>query len=527
MTIAANNINIATSKLRAARDSVRTDGGEVDLEIDEDRTQQTVDLAKMSRAFLHALMNTDLTRNQRAAVAAQLGDRQTILEHVVCTPIQLGKLLKTLEVPGEPTVEVMIGNRWYPVPVTGVGEGSDRNWGQWCSLNGSAKVVDQGVGINGRWNDGDFRDDHGNQRKRTVRELLAEEGIRIADPDRVKEQADKMVRTNQINDKYGVVMAAKGSVLGKNEYLWRCSLDAIPLGTEDKPRQLILEPELEINGQNRSYGYNYGHHGDQDFQLPFVRAFSLDLKKYVYVDIDDIVPWEFDSKARGRLFLPEDMGEILDQVFDASADEIFGDLFKGRHGGMILLANGPQGVGKTLTAEVFAEHTKRPLYVLEMGELGTNLADVEKSLQLVFARAARWDAVLLFDEADVFLARRAEADLERSAIVGVFLRLLDRYEGMFFLTTNRAEVIDPAFRSRITLKLDYPELTPEARETVWDNMLAAAGLRVDGNLGDVCQHEVDGRQIRNQVRLLKVIHKNADTITTEQIEKSLRFVAKN
>jgi hypothetical protein len=526
MQIAVNNVNIATGKLVAARDSVRTDGGEVALDIDEGHTQQTVDLAKMSRAFLTALMNTDLGRNQRAAVAAQLGDRETILEHVVCTPVQLGKLLKTLEVPGEPTVEIQLGGRWYPVPVMNVGDGTDRNWGQWCSLTAQAKVVDQLVGRNASWNNGDFVDDHGRQRKRTVRELLEEEGIRIASPESVAKQADKMVRTGQIGDKHGTVMAAKGSVLGINEFLWRTTLDAIPLGSGDRPRQIILEPELELRQGNQGFYGGYGHGGGQEFQLPLVRAFSLDLKKYVYADIDDITAWEFDGGAMDRLVLPDDMREILTQVFDASGDEIFGDLFKGRHGGMILLANGPQGVGKTLTAEVFAEHTRRPLYVLEMGELGTNLADVEKSLQRVFARAARWDAVLLFDEADVFLARRAEADLERSAIVGVFLRLLDRYEGMFFLTTNRAEVIDPAFRSRITLKLDYPQLSPGARLTVWENMLRAADVTVEGDMSIVAEEEIDGRQIRNQVRLLKVIH-NGSTISAETVKKSLRFIARN
>lgn len=521
-----NNINIATSKLTAARDSVRKDGGEVALEIDTDRTQQTINLAEQSRAFLSALMSVELTRNQRASVAAQLGDRQTILDHIVATPCQLGKLLKTLQVPEEPTVEIKIGGRWYPVPVSNVNDGHDQNHGQWCSMSTAAKVVDQDVSRHVGWNTQDFRDTHNQQRKRSVRDLLEQEGIRIASPERADAQKDRLAKTEKIAGKHGVVMGVTGSVLSPNKFLWRSSLDSVALGMEGRPRQLILEPELEQNQQHGGYN-RYGHGHGTAFQLPFVRAFSLDLKKYVYADIDDISEWEFDTGAMDRLVLPEDMRTILTQVFNAKPEEIFGDLFKGRHGGMILLANGPQGTGKTLTAEVFAEKTERPLYVLEMGELGTNLADVEKSLQLVFARAARWDAVLLFDEADVFLAKRAEADLERSAIVGVFLRLLDRYEGMFFLTTNRAEVIDPAFRSRITLKLDYPLLPPDARGKIWRTMLETAGFRMEGvDLKQVAEETIDGRQIRNQVRLLRVIHKG-DTITSEEIISSLKYVARN
>jgi hypothetical protein len=158
-----------------------------------------------------------------------------------------------------------------------------------------------------------------------------------------------------------------------------------------------------------------------------------------------------------------------------------------------------------------------------MGELGTNLASVEESLQRVFTRAARWNAVLLFDEADVFLAGRSEADLERSAIVGVFLRLLDRYEGMFFLTTNRATVIDQAFKSRITLKLDYPELDRHARSKVWSAMLAAAGFTVSGDMGPVYDCPIDGRQIRNQVRLLKIVHEGQE-ITAQDVMDALQYV---
>lgn len=520
-----NNVQIATSKLEEAK-RVADQEGEASPQIDPSKTQQTINIAACGRAFLTALMSTDLTRNQRMAVAAQLGHRSSIADEVVLSPLQLGRLLKTLVVPGEPTVEIRVGGRWYPVPVTNADAGTDQNFGQWCSFVAQAKVVDQTVGAHAGWNGSDFLTEDGQQRKRTVRELLAEEGIRLASPENVERQVERLARTNKISGKHGVVMAAKGSVMGSNSFLWRSTLDAIPLGTEDRPRQLILEPELESR-EGAHNGYYYSNPRNDEFRLPFVRAFSLDLKRYVYADIDDISPWAFDGGAMDRLVLPEGMRRVLTQVFDASADEIFGDLFKGRHGGMILLANGPQGTGKTLTAEVFAEHTRRPLYVLEMGELGTNLADVEKSLQRVFARAARWNAVLLFDEADVFLAKRAEADLERSAIVGVFLRLLDRYEGMFFLTTNRAEVIDPAFRSRITLKLDYPELGKEARMRIWENMLRAAGFaNLEGDLGPVSEERVDGRQIRNQVRLLRVIHRG-DTIRADQILESLQFVAKN
>lgn len=40
----------------------------------------------------------------------------------------------------------------------------------------------------------------------------------------------------------------------------------------------------------------------------------------------------------------------------------------------------------------------------------------------------------------------------------VFLRVLDYYDGVLFLTTNRVGTVDEAFRSRIHLSLYYPAL---------------------------------------------------------------------
>jgi len=40
----------------------------------------------------------------------------------------------------------------------------------------------------------------------------------------------------------------------------------------------------------------------------------------------------------------------------------------------------------------------------------------------------------------------------------VFLRVLEYYSGILFLTTNRVGTLDEAFKSRIHLSLYYPSL---------------------------------------------------------------------
>lgn len=83
----------------------------------------------------------------------------------------------------------------------------------------------------------------------------------------------------------------------------------------------------------------------------------------------------------------------------------------------------------------------------------------------------RWNAVLLLEEADVFLAERSMYELERNKLVSIFLRLLEYFEGNMILTTNRVQAFDPAFQSRILISIDYKELDHDSRRAVWANFL--------------------------------------------------------
>ena len=83
-------------------------------------------------------------------------------------------------------------------------------------------------------------------------------------------------------------------------------------------------------------------------------------------------------------------------------------------------------MGKTLTAECIADLYERPLYSVTSGDIGINPTVVERNLQEIFNYAVTWNAVLLLDEADVFLAERNLENLSRNALVS----------GNLFLTNN-------------------------------------------------------------------------------------------
>ncbi|KAJ5771684.1 P-loop containing nucleoside triphosphate hydrolase protein [Penicillium odoratum] len=100
------------------------------------------------------------------------------------------------------------------------------------------------------------------------------------------------------------------------------------------------------------------------------------------------------------------------------------------------------------------------------GDLGSNAEHVENALETNFALANRWGCILLLDEADVFLAKRSPQDFVRNGLVSVFLRVLEYYAGIFFLTTNRIGDFDEAFSSRIHISLHYPQLKLPTTEEI-------------------------------------------------------------
>lgn len=146
---------------------------------------------------------------------------------------------------------------------------------------------------------------------------------------------------------------------------------------------------------------------------------------------------------------------------------------------------------------------KRPLYMVGVGELGTTAEELEARLRLILDIASEWNAVLLLDECDIFMEARTDSNIQRNAMVGVFLRLLEYYQGVLFLTSNRAANIDKAFYSRISMAINFPSLTVNDRIQIWSNILDMNGedvLEPEDIVYLSESYDVNGRQIKNAVR---------------------------
>ncbi|KAI2681206.1 hypothetical protein DTO013E5_9139 [Penicillium roqueforti] len=143
----------------------------------------------------------------------------------------------------------------------------------------------------------------------------------------------------------------------------------------------------------------------------------------------------------------------------------FDDVIDGKGQGLNVLLNGPPGVGKTFTIEATSEYFKRPLYSISAGELVVDHGDshaLESQLEIIFKIAKHFNAFLLLDEADAFMASRTELHDNHNRLVTVFLRKLEYYRGLLFLTSNRGIQFDEAILSRIHLTIEYEDLTRES-----------------------------------------------------------------
>ncbi|KAL8771043.1 MAG: hypothetical protein Q9209_003462 [Squamulea sp. 1 TL-2023] len=193
---------------------------------------------------------------------------------------------------------------------------------------------------------------------------------------------------------------------------------------------------------------------------------------------------------------------------------------------MVVLLSGSLGVGKTLTAESVAEIIRAPFYMMSAGNLGLDSSNVESSLSNVLEMSTKWNAVLLLDEADVFLEQRSAHDLERNKLVSIFLRMLEYYEGFLFLTTNRVDNIDAAFQSRIHHSMEYNELSTPSRRCVWSNFLSAGGSKphnfLAADLDKVADYQMDGRKIKNVLKIAQLLAgKKKETLAAAHVESVL------
>ena len=241
--------------------------------------------------------------------------------------------------------------------------------------------------------------------------------------------------------------------------------------------------------------------------VPYVRGYALKNKKWNWFFVSEITSIVFNDNAFSSLVLPEQQKELVNAFVECqinNQDEQFDDIIAGKGRGIILLLSGPPGVGKTLTAESVAENLRVPLYMMSAGDLGLDPSGIESSLNNILEMVTKWKAVLLLDEADVFLEARG-SDVHRNQMISIFLRILEYYQGILFLTTNRIKDIDEAFQSRIHIAMQYPPLTRESRQLIWQTFVGEKASVSQEQLVELAEVDINGRQIKNVLKTARML----------------------
>lgn len=211
---------------------------------------------------------------------------------------------------------------------------------------------------------------------------------------------------------------------------------------------------------------------------PYLVVFDLVRHLRLAAHIGQLTKHDYDRALDEKLVLPADVKAFVRVLVERKAAG-FRDVVGGKAGGSVVLLAGPAGCGKTLTAEVYAEADGRPLYSVQCSQLGVNPSSIERQLTLVLARARRWGAVVLLDEADVYVSRRGDS-LEKNAVVGAFLRVLEQQDETVFLTTNLPESVDDAIASRCVARIDYAVPTEAEQAEIWRVLAASSGVELAG-----------------------------------------------
>jgi hypothetical protein len=271
------------------------------------------------------------------------------------------------------------------------------------------------------------------------------------------------------------------------------------------------EVKLETNDEDTDSKCHVFTEEELLIASPVVLGFAFSEKYWLEFSLSGIEEIKWNPEAFESLVLPDRIKSNLKGLVSShrfNAAKTIDDVIQGKGKGLNVVLHGPPGVGKTLTGESIAEYLHCPLYAVSAGELGTNSRTLEQDLNRIMDITHSWGAILLLDEADVFLEARQPHDIHRNSLVSVFLRLTEYYQGILFLTTNRVETFDEAFQSRIHMGIRYENLQPKARKKIWMHHVGKVEAMAEKEEGEerkvfsesdfeeLSKRNMNGRQVR-------------------------------
>lgn len=140
--------------------------------------------------------------------------------------------------------------------------------------------------------------------------------------------------------------------------------------------------------------------------------------------------------------------------------------------GISALFAGESGTGKTMAAEVIANHLCLNLYRIDLSAVVSKyIGETEKNLRRLFDAAEDGGTILFFDEADALFGKRSEVkdshDRYANIEVNYLLQRMEAYSGLAILATNLKGALDFAFLRRLRFIVNFPFPTLVDRARIW------------------------------------------------------------
>ena len=366
-------------------------------------------------------------------------------------------------------------------------------------------------------------------KKKTVGDVLFSKGFFVETSERIASYEKELQCFDACSDKDGYQL----NVFGKAYLIggW-CSSGYRSVEKAGRPAKMVVDPPEYTKSVRVSHCPFWEKEEEVVWELPvqpILSMFDLASHERYRVHVNNTAPYIYDKTVGDKLILPKGIKDFVEVLVEHSRNA-FVDIVSGKEGGTIILFEGPPGTGKTLSAEVYSEIMERPLYKVQSSQLGTDPKTVEAQLGEVLERAERWGAILLIDEADVYVHERG-TDLKQNAIVGVFLRVLEYYRGVLFMTTNRGTLIDDAIISRLTALFKYTDPDEGAREQLWSVLAKQNDIQIsDFDIKSLAKAlpTTSGRDIKNLLKMAYVmaLKKSQKTVTEDLVMFVSQFQAK-
>lgn len=132
---------------------------------------------------------------------------------------------------------------------------------------------------------------------------------------------------------------------------------------------------------------------------------------------------------------------------------------------------GEPGTGKTISAEAIASALGRKVIKADYSEIqDSKWGATEKNLTSLFRKAEETGSIIILDEADGLLGKRANSGTNANTandIKSHLLTLVDKSNVLIFYTTNLFKNFDRAFFRRILYHINIPMPNKEELEALW------------------------------------------------------------